>query len=174
MHFVSMFQCGNMVMIDVLLHLQLKNILLRTREGRVWSKIMVVDTKRQQIEWCKWANLIFWLNNFKLLHQKEKEIQWMVVILLKPIISVMGSHCDYSLQAPRNIATPLYPLNFHVGWSFCDKVSSFPSAASFILHLISTLQNKKLLHHVWKLKSSVMWAVPVVKQLQIFWSFLTV
>jgi len=33
MHFVSMFQCGNVVMIGILLWLQLKNILLITKAG---------------------------------------------------------------------------------------------------------------------------------------------
>jgi len=33
MHFVSMFQCGNMVMIGILLRLQLKNILITKAGG---------------------------------------------------------------------------------------------------------------------------------------------
>lgn len=33
MHFASMFQCGNKVMIGILLLLQLKNILLTTKAG---------------------------------------------------------------------------------------------------------------------------------------------
>jgi hypothetical protein len=70
--------------------------------------------KGRQNEYFKSKTLILCAKQILNYLAKYKEIHQIIVIFLKFIICVRGSHCDYSPQVPKDLATPLGVKKNHV------------------------------------------------------------
>ena len=72
----------------------------RATEFKWWLSGRYVDILSEE-------NVNFALKNFKLLRQSTRKVNKKLRLFLNFIIFVRASHCDYSFQKPKYLATPL-------------------------------------------------------------------